>query len=118
MIAPGDDARSHVQEAFASERRWKEVAGIDAAAMEVALAAGEQPEPLGTGGCLEVALDPGARLMKAGDGLGQDDLAPHRVGCDAEGAGAPRAGGFDAVLGGLELVQDAARGLGDGGAEE
>ena len=55
--------------------------------------------------------------MKAGDGLGQDELAPHRIGCDAEGAGALRAGGFDAFLGGLELVQDAACGLGGGGGE-
>ena len=108
MIASGDDARGHVEETFASERRWEEVAGIDPPAVQVALAAGKPPEPLGAGGRRELKLDTGTRCMKAGDGLGQDELAPHRIGCNAEGASAPRAGG-------LELVQDAACGVGGGG---
>ena len=77
----------------------------------------EPPEALGAGGRHELELDAGARFVKTGDGLGQDDFAPHRVGRDTEGAGAPREGGFDVCLGGLDLVEDPACGLRDGGAE-
>ena len=45
MLAPGDDARGHVEEAFASERRWKEVAGIDSAFRR------EPPDPVESPRC-------------------------------------------------------------------
>ena len=43
MVHVGDDAFGNVEEAFATEEIWKEKAGIDAAAMEIALAVGEEP---------------------------------------------------------------------------
>ena len=89
MAAPGDDAGGEVEEAFAAQEVGQSLAVVDAAAMEIALAAGEQAEPFRAGGGLERELDPGEGLMEPGDGAREDSLAPHRPRGHAKPRGAP-----------------------------
>ena len=116
MAAPGDDARGHVEKALAAQMSRQGFAAVDSAAMEIAAALCEQAQPLDPGGGLEVELDGGEPLVEPGDGVRKDCL-PGRVGGHAEAPGAPGAGGVDPALGGLDLAQDALRGLDEGGAE-
>ena len=59
MAVPGDDARGHVDEAVAAQRRGQEFAGVDAAAVQVAAPAGEAAQPLRAGGGVEDEPDAG-----------------------------------------------------------
>ena len=115
MVAPGDDAGGELDEAFAAQEPGQRLVGVDAAAVQLALAVGEAPEPLGAGGGLEPELDGRELLVEAGGGGAEDGLGPRSGGGDAKDAGAPRAGGVDGGLGVLELAQDAPRALGHGG---
>ena len=58
---------------------------------------GEQAQPLGAGGGVETKLHAGAGVAEPGDGAGQDGVEPHGARGDAEGSGAPRAGGVEAA---------------------
>ena len=117
MVVPGDDARGHVDEALAAQRRGQELAAVDAAAMQVAVPAGEAAQPLGAGGGVEDEPDAGALGVEPGHGLRQHGVDPHRDGGDAEGAAAPGAGGVEGLVGRLELVEDAPGVRGGGDAE-
>ena len=59
MVAGGDDAGGHVEEALAPEERGQDLAGIDAAAVQVAPTVGEEPHALAPGGGAELELDLG-----------------------------------------------------------
>ena len=49
----------------------------------------------------------GKALPEAGGRAGEHGLGPRRGRCHAEHAGAPRPGGIDGLLGGLDLGEDA-----------
>ena len=109
-------------EALASQEGGQRVAGIGAAAVEVALAPDEQAQALGEGGGAQGQRDAGRALAEPGEGRAEHGLQPHRGRGDAEAAGAPGARGVELLLGGLDLAQDAARqrrgGVAEGGGAD
>ena len=107
MIAPGDDAGGHVEETLAAQERRQGFVGVDAATMQVAVSVGEAAQPLGAGRAADAEFDGGEGLPEAGRRPGEHGLGPRRGCGDAEDAGAPRPGGIDGPLGGLDLAQDA-----------
>ena len=59
MVVAGDDARGEVDEALAAEEPGQGFAGVDAAAVKVGLAGGEQAQPLGAGAVSRRSSMPG-----------------------------------------------------------
>ena len=107
MIAPGDDAGGHVEEALAAQKCRQGFVGVDASAMQVAASVGEATQPLGAGRAADPEFDGGEAFPEAGGRVGEHGLGPRRGCGDAEHAGAPGAGGIDGLLGGLDLGEDA-----------
>ena len=109
MAFGGDDAGGDVGEALAAQEGGQRVAGIDAAAVQVALAPDEQAQALGEGGDAQGQRDAGGALAEPGEGRAEHGLHPHRGRGDPEAAGAAGERGVELLLGGLDLAQDAAR---------
>jgi len=117
MVAPGDDAGGHIQKALAPERGVQDFAGVDAAAMQVAFAVHEQPEPFLAAGHVDLDLDPRTVLMEAGQRCRHDRFDPCRAGGDAETAGSPRPGRVQNLFRSLDLPQNAPCEAADGTAQ-
>ena len=83
MAVAGDDARGEVDEALAAQEPRQRFAVVDAAAVEIGLAGGEQAQPLCAGGGVEPQLDAGKRVAEPGDGGRQDGVEPHGARGDA-----------------------------------
>ena len=109
MALGGDDAGGSVGEALAAQEGGQRVAGIGAAAVQVALAPDEQAQALGEGGGARGQRDAWGALAEPGESRAEHDLHPHRGRGDAEAAGAPGERGVELLLGCLDLAQDAAR---------
>ena len=92
-------------------------AGIDAAAMQLAVAGVQQAQPLGPAGDAQSQLDPGKRLAEAPDGFRHDRLHPERVGGRPDAPAAPCKRTADPVLGFLKGAQQQPGLLGDRGAQ-
>ena len=87
MALAGDDPRGDIQNMLAPEESGQRCAGIDGAAMEIAVAVREPPQALGERCRAQLQLDPGADLVELADGGGQDCVHPHRICRDPEAAG-------------------------------
>ena len=81
-------------------------AGIDAAAMQVALAVLQEPQALGERRRAQRQLDAGQRLAVSGDRRGDDRLHPHRIRGDLEAAGAAGDRRLDLRFRGLDLPEN------------
>lgn len=90
MAAGGDDAGGDVGEALAPEVRGQDLAGVDAAAVQVGEAVSELTDTLAPGGGaeLELELDLGEGGMERLDGGRDDGLHPQRRRGDGEAPGA------------------------------
>ena len=122
MALGGDDAGGDVGQALAAQEGGQRVAGVGAAAVQVALAPDEQAQALGEGRGAQGQRDAGRVLAEPGEGRSEHGLHPHRGGSDAEAAGAAGARVVELLLGGDDLAQHAARqrrgGVAEGGGAD
>ena len=109
MAACGDDAGGHLEEALALEMRRQGLAAVEAAAMEIAPAVGEQARALAPGGGAAFELDLGESGVERLDGGRDEGLHPERRRGDPEAAGAPGERRRHHLLAVLDVAQDAAR---------
>ena len=83
MAAVRNNPPCHIRIGFAPERRRQGLAGVDASAVQVALAAREPPQTLGARRGVEHELDVGEAFVELGDGGEHDAPHPHRIRADA-----------------------------------
>lgn len=109
MVAARDDAGGELEQRLAAQVRGQRLSAVDAAAVQVALAAFEQAHALGEGRGAKREADAGAGGVEAHRGGRNDGAHPQRGGTHPQAPPAPGDGLRDVLVGLGELAQEATR---------